>query len=165
MKITFQNHPIHPIPMGQITALKQVVSQGLKLHKAHKNYHISITITTPEAIQTLNNSHRNKNTPTDVLSFPVPAIKSKMPLYKNRPNYPSSKKTSHQPISLGDIIIALEVADGQAKDLGHTLGRELAFLTAHGFLHLIGFDHQAPQEEAQMIQHQDQILNTLGITR
>ena len=97
---------------------------------------ISISFVTPEEIQKLNNQYRKKNKPTDVLSFP-----------------PS------------DIIICPEIAQAQATEYGHTLERELAFLTAHGLLHLLGHDHETPEDEAKMISAQKEILEKVGINR
>ena len=64
---------------------------------------------------------------------------------------------------MGDIVISLERAKEQAEEYGHSLKREVAFLTAHSMLHLLGYDHENGEQE--MYQKQDDILNSLGITR
>lgn len=66
---------------------------------------------------------------------------------------------------LGDIIISLERAKEQAKEYGHSLKREVCFLTAHSMLHLMGYDHMADRDREVMESKQDEILNALGITR
>jgi probable rRNA maturation factor len=66
---------------------------------------------------------------------------------------------------LGDIIISAERARAQARAYGHGLIREAAFLTAHGMLHLLGYDHAAPKEAAEMERLQEEILRSVGIER
>jgi len=102
----------------------------------------------PEEIQTLNRDYRNKDTATDVLSFPV-----------------NNELATGPSISLGDIVICVEVAQKQANEYGHNLDRELAFLLVHGMLHLLGYDHETPEDEAEMCAAQEDILAKLCITR
>ena len=66
---------------------------------------------------------------------------------------------------LGDIVISIERAKEQAEEYGHSLKREICFLTAHSMLHLMGYDHMEDEERVIMEQKQEQILNALGITR
>ena len=99
---------------------------------------VSISFVSPQEIQRLNYQYRKKDTPTDVLSFPG---------------------------KCGDIIICKEVARTQAEQYGHSMERELAFLTAHGLLHLMGYNHQDQKDEAEMIQAQKEILQKVGIAR
>ena len=66
---------------------------------------------------------------------------------------------------LGEIIISLERAKAQAEEYGHSLKREIAFLTAHSMLHLLGYDHMEPEEEAEMFARQKAILEIAGIPR
>ena len=68
-------------------------------------------------------------------------------------------------VNIGDIVICLERAKEQAKEYGHSLKRELAFLSLHGLLHLLGYDHIEPEDEKQMIALQKEILDQAGITR
>jgi len=141
MKVYYSESADTPLPLHTLTLMKQVVSAGLKLHHIKKDVELSISIVTPEEIQELNNQYRNKNEPTDVLSFPSEG--------KN----------------LGDIIICLNKAIAQAEEYGHSLERELAFLTAHGFLHLCGYDHLSDEDEKDMIAAQKEILNYVGVPR
>ena len=66
---------------------------------------------------------------------------------------------------LGDIAICFERAKEQAEEYGHSLERELAFLSVHGALHLLGYDHMQPEDEKKMFSKQDEILNELGYHR
>jgi len=109
---------------------------------------VSISFMTEEEIKALNRDYRGKDSPTDVLSFPVGggfAIGAGHPL--------------------GDIVICIDVARRQAEEYEHSIERELAFLLVHGMLHLVGYDHETLEDEAAMCAAQDEILNQLGISR
>ena len=107
---------------------------------------VSVVITDNEEIQGLNLEYREKDAPTDVLSFPLFDENGYLDEYE-----------------LGDIVISLERAAAQAEEYNHSLKREVAFLTAHSMLHLLGYDHENGEQE--MYTKQDEILNELGITR
>lgn len=141
------------------TLLKQVVSAGLKKHPAYKKLdcQLNITFAGQLEIADLNRVYRGKDTPTDVLSFPSEGAKP-MPA-------PRKGCRSKPVLNLGDIVICPEVAAAQALEYGHSFDRELAFLTAHGLLHLLGYDHRTPDEEGEMIAMQKEILTWLGVGR
>lgn len=149
MKIHFNND----LNTTTKTLLKQAISSGLRVAGVSRriSYELNLSIVTQEDIMRLNNEYRNKSTPTDVLSFP--ANSRLMPPQKRK------KPIMH----LGDIAICQSVAAAQAHELGHSLDRELVFLAVHGLLHLLGYDHQTPQDEAEMIRLQKQALNWLGL--
>ena len=107
---------------------------------------VSVLITDNEEIHELNLQYRQKDAPTDVLSFP---------LFDEDGNLDEEE--------LGDIVISLERAQAQAEEYNHSLKREVAFLTAHSMLHLLGYDHENGEQE--MYVKQEEILNLLGITR
>jgi probable rRNA maturation factor len=69
------------------------------------------------------------------------------------------------PRVLGDIIISISKAEEQAKEYGHSFIRELGFLSVHGFLHLLGYDHMEKEEEEKMFSRQKEILDAYGLTR
>ena len=111
---------------------------------------VCVLVTDAEEIQRLNAAYRSIDRVTDVLTFPAwegDAILCPPDGY------------------LGDIAICYERAVEQAQEYGHSLERELAFLAVHGALHLLGYDHMEPQDEAAMLQKQDEILNELGYHR
>ncbi len=110
---------------------------------------VTVVITGDEAVQELNERYRGLAEPTDVLSFPAqdPA-----------PGFVSSPEESDY---LGDIVIALPFTRRQAEGLGRTLRSELRLLSVHGTLHLLGYDHDEPEDEARMWARQDAILNSL----
>ena len=107
---------------------------------------VSVLITDNEEIHQLNLQYRQKDAPTDVLSFP---------LFDEDGNLDEEE--------LGDIVMSLERAQTQAEEYNHSLKREVAFLTAHSMLHLLGYDHENGEQE--MYTKQEEILNLLGITR
>ena len=107
---------------------------------------VSVLITDNEEIHGLNLEYREKDAPTDVLSFPM-----------------FDEDGCLDEDELGDIVISLERAKAQAEEYNHSLKREVAFLAAHSMLHLLGYDHENGEQE--MYKKQDEILNELGITR
>ncbi|MBR0081171.1 MAG: rRNA maturation RNase YbeY [Clostridia bacterium] len=110
---------------------------------------LCVQVDTPEHIQTLNRDFRHVDRVTDVLTFP--AWEGEDPLGGD--GY------------LGDIMICYERAKEQATEYGHSLARELAFLTVHGVLHLLGYDHMTGPEERVMREKQTAILNGMGVIR
>jgi len=157
MKIHFGERGTEPIPSATQLLLRQVISAGLKHHPQYRNLSCSLAITfvTPAEMRELNATYRGKDTPTDVLSFP-----NTMP----NPIIPGNRRMKPK-LNLGSIIICTQVAQSQAVEYNHSLERELAFLTAHGFLHLIGYDHTTDEDERTMIALQKQILKYVGATR
>jgi probable rRNA maturation factor len=114
---------------------------------------VSITFVDDAAITDLNRDHRGLHRPTDVLSFSQLEGEELAALPEG------------EPILLGDIVVSLERCVEQAADYGHSFERELGFLVAHGMLHLLGWDHQTPEDEAAMMGKTEEILGGLGLTR
>ena len=120
------------------------------LSKSGATGDVCVLITDAEEIQRLNGSYRNIDRVTDVLTFPAwegDAILCPPDGY------------------LGDIAICFERAEEQALEYGHSLERELAFLSVHGALHILGYDHMTPEDEAIMMGKQDEILIEMGYPR
>ncbi len=111
---------------------------------------ISVLLTDDEIIHRMNRSFRNVDKPTDVLSFPAREG-------EKLPSLPDD--------FLGDIAISVERARAQAGEYGHSFERELSFLTVHGTLHLLGYDHIQEEDRLEMFLRQEQILQAMGITR
>jgi probable rRNA maturation factor len=112
---------------------------------------ISLTLVDAEEIQTLNREYRDKDQVTDVLSFP---------LYESPDQIPTEGTAL-----LGDIVICLSRAEEQASEYGHSLERELAFLFVHSMFHLLGFDHEDPQDTRAMREAEESVLAALGLSR
>lgn len=118
------------------------------------DYEVSVTFTDNEQIHDINLYHRNIDSETDVLSFPL-MDENGLSLNHETDCY-----------MLGDIVISTEKAIQQAEEFGHSFEREIAFLTVHSMLHLLGYDHVTGEEdEREMFAKQDLILDALGITR
>ena len=122
-----------------------------KLYDA-ENAELSVTLTDDAHIHELNKNFRGVDRPTDVLSF---AFRE-----SDEPEILSS-----QTEILGDIIISLERAKLQAESYGHSYLREVIFLTVHGLLHLLGYDHIEEVERLEMEREQDFVMSKLGIER
>ncbi len=119
----------------------------------------SVLLMDDNAIQEINKEQRNVDKPTDVLSFPMLHMYNGKVLENGFDTDPDTNL-----ILLGDIVISLETAARQAEEYGHSFERELAFLTTHGMLHLLGYDHE-PGEEEVMFQRQEAVLDRMGLGR
>ena len=111
---------------------------------------VCVLVTDAEEIQRLNANYRGIDRVTDVLTFPA---------------WEGDSILCPPDGYLGDIAICYERAEEQAEEYGHSLERELAFLSVHGSLHLLGFDHMKQEDEKLMLKKQDEILNAMGMTR
>ena len=137
-------------------ALRALVRRAIKATLAYENFEakaeVSVTFTDNEGIHALNLAHRGVDRPTDVLSFP---------LFDGE-----EYDTDGDAVLLGDIVLSLERAGEQALAYRHSFEREVAFLTVHSTLHLLGYDHETSKEdEEEMFARQDAILTGMGLTR
>lgn len=140
--------------------IRRCVLRTLEYENCDFDAEVSVTITDNERIRAINSEQRGIDAPTDVLSFPM--------LYfdENGDIIDSDNDCDGELLLLGDIVISAERARAQSQEYGHSFRREMAFLTVHSMLHLLGYDHvDDPQGERIMFQKQDDILNGLGITR
>lgn len=124
---------------------------------------VSLTFTNDEEIHQLNREYRGIDRPTDVLSFAM----QEDGVDELDIIFEVDSEDEKDPISgmLGDIIISVDTALAQSEEYGHSLEREIGFLFVHGFLHLIGYDHQDDETEAEMTAKQEAILQQAGLTR
>ena len=125
---------------------------------------VSLLLTDDEAIEELNTEYRQIERSTDVLSFPLIE-------YESPANFDGfdTQEDLFNPdtgeLMLGDIIISIDHCLAQAKEYGHGVVREYAFLIAHSMLHLMGYDHMTEADASDMERRQEEILAGLGITR
>lgn len=133
--------------------VKSVLNKAAEVYGIEPYAEVSVVLADDEYIHQLNHQYRGKDCPTDVLSFAL--------------NEGEEHEIIDGPevVLLGDIIISLETAARQAEEYGHSLERELAYLTVHGILHLLGYDHMIEDEKKEMRQEEEHILSFLGITR
>ncbi|WP_339146933.1 MULTISPECIES: rRNA maturation RNase YbeY [unclassified Sutcliffiella] len=117
---------------------------------------LSVTFVDNEKIQEINREYREKDRPTDVISFAMEEMgDGEIEIHYD----------DEAPRMLGDIIISIEKAEEQAKEYGHSVKRELGFLALHGLLHLLGYDHENEADEKVMFDKQKEILDAYGLTR
>jgi len=131
------------------TILEKVAKESLLYEGWDEDYEISLSFVDNKEIKELNKYYRGKDSVTDVLSFPM--VDEDTPMMGER--------------ILGDIVISVEKALEQSKEYGHSFLREMAFLTAHSMLHLMGYDHMNEDEEEEMQMKQEAILSKLEIKR
>lgn len=142
---------------------------------------VALTFVDDAAIHELNRQYRGMDKPTDVLSFAMQEMGDEELEIRYEEDDEAAEEAAEalgietgeaeeeEPESflepLGDIVISVPRAIAQAEEYGHSVERELGFLFVHGFLHLIGYDHQTEEEEKAMFAKQEQILEKAGLTR
>ena len=114
---------------------------------------LTITLVDDDEIRTINQQHRNIDTATDVLSFPLIDEAATFMLPPGSPR------------ELGDVIVSYQRAVAQAAEYGHSVERELAYLIVHGVLHIMGHDHEVPAEQAAMREAEEAAMAVVGLTR
>lgn len=137
--------------------LKRLVRRTVKETLGYEGFthrcELSVTFTDNAGIHILNREYRGIDRPTDVLSFP------QFDFYGGEA-LPAGDET----VSLGDVVLSLERAEEQAREFGHSFSREVAFLTAHSILHLLGYDHErGDEEDADMRRRQRAVMARLGL--
>ena len=135
--------------IDELDDLRKFVEFAIK-HQKIENAVFNIIIVDENKIQELNKNYRNKDSVTDVISFALEDDNTFI-------------KTDFR--ILGDIYICLKRAKDQAKEYGHSLKREICFLSIHGLLHLLGYDHMNEEDEKIMFDLQERILGEYGIKR
>jgi probable rRNA maturation factor len=132
---------------------------------------VSLTFVDDETIRELNKTYRGIDKATDVLSFPMedPPLDGEDAdeWDGGEEEEPEETDMDEQPVPhlLGDIVISVPTAQRQSEAYGHSIDRELGFLFVHGFLHLIGYDHETPEAERDMFARQEAILQQAGLKR
>lgn len=156
MKVTVVNQQKeHKWDKAWSRLIRKTVTHAGKLHKLPAATEVNVVIVDKQYMQELNHYYRGVDKPTDVLSFAITETRDEEPFY-------DAPEEDHM---LGDIVICLDVAIAQAAEYNHPVERELAFLTVHGMLHLLGYDHEDENERVLMRSFEERILNELGITR
>ena len=148
------------VPEGTEDLLRRVISAALAAEGVDLPCEINVLLTDDEGIHQVNREMRQVDRPTDVLSFPMFDLKP-----GEKPEAGDEAPESGL-VPLGDMCISLERAAAQAGEFGHSVERELSYLTVHSVLHLLGYDHmdEGPMKR-QMRVHEEFILDKLGITR
>ena len=153
------------LPFDMREVLDRIMDAVMEMEQCPYETTVNLLVTDNEGIREYNRNYRGMDRETDVLSFPnVP--------FENAGDFTpveSSEADCFDPDSgeliLGDIILSVDRVLSQAKEYGHSVLREFAFLTAHSMFHLCGYDHMEEQAAAVMEQKQEAVLTKLGITR
>ena len=144
---------LFPITYKLKMLVRSAVLASLKYEGFAADTEVSVSFVDNERIREINREFRGIDKPTDVLSFPLTDYEgADIPL-------------ADDPMgSLGDIVISLERAKEQAEEFGHSFEREIAFLTVHSTLHLLGYDHvNSEEEELDMRNRQSEVLKIMGL--
>ncbi len=142
------------IPTGVRLLVRRCCNAVLTFENFPDSAEISVTFVDDEQIRELNKDHRNIDSSTDVLSFPLGE------------NGVYDKNLDTGACLLGDIVISVPTAVRQAKTYGHSLQREIGFLTVHSMLHLLGYDHvDGGMDAVRMREKEEHVLTELGLKR
>lgn len=154
LKIITENaQSLFPITKEIADLIHRAITETLIAEEIDFDCAVSLTFTDNEGIREYNREYRNKDTATDVLSFPM-----------FDPETEEIYALDGTAAELGDIVISLERAQEQATTYGHSFAREIAFLSVHSVLHLLGYDHERSEEEdALMRKKQRTIMEKLGL--
>lgn len=140
--------------------IEAVVNKALEYEGMIKDYQVSIVLTDNIKIKELNREHRGIDRATDVLSFPMLYSEDELEQGKF-----TDMDIDTGEVVLGDIVISLERAHEQSIEYGHSFEREVAYLTVHGILHLLGYDHETDDDRKIMREKEESILKLLNLTR
>lgn len=155
MIVYFENEQaLLPVTYKLKMLVRRAIEATLDFEQYGNTCEVSVTFTDDASIHELNKKFRGVDRPTDVLSFPL---------------FDYEGESEEPPVDelmgmLGDVVLSLETAARQAEEYGHSFEREVAFLTVHSMLHLLGYDHETGEaDEADMRQRQREIMERLGL--
>jgi probable rRNA maturation factor len=138
--------------------IERAVAAALAAEHVAGAIEVSVLVTGDDALHRLNRDYRGVDAPTDVLSFADDE--------QSDAAHPAFVHAPDAPRYLGDLAISYERVVAQAAEYGHSCARELAFLTVHGVLHLLGYDHErGPEDQAAMRAREEVIMRQIGLPR
>ncbi len=146
---------INELSEHEINEIEKLLNYTAKKENVQEGSELSVTFVSNERIQEINREYRDKDRPTDVISFAL----------EEKGEGELEIVGEGIPRVLGDIIISIPKAREQAEEYNHSFMRELGFLAVHGLLHLLGYDHMNEQDEKQMFDRQKEILDGYGLGR
>lgn len=139
---------IHPVDEALMGEVERAVKMALLMERNSLDYEVSVSFVTKEEIHGLNREYRGVDRSTDVLSFPLDE---------------EDEVFGEMDVLLGDIVISMETAMEQAEEFGHSLMREVVYLTVHSMFHLMGYDHETDEEKQVMRGREKTVLKELGV--
>ena len=166
MTIDFENESEIDLGLSLEEIARTVIEGALENLECPYEAQVSLLITDNQQIQEMNRQFRQIDRPTDVLSFPMTEFETPGDFSFLEEEYAQdSFNPETGELVLGDIVISAGKVMEQAREYGHSVKREYAFLIVHSILHLVGYDHMIPEDASQMEQRQREILDQLNITR
>jgi len=156
LKVFVKNNQVEvKVPVGIRLLIRRCCQAVLTTEGFNKDAEVSVSFVSNIEIKNLNKIYRKKDSVTDVLSFPLTGSDGSVEI---------NQETGA--VLLGDIVISLETAVKQAISYGHSLEREIGFLTVHSMLHLLGYDHETSQLDQRIMREKEEfVLEKLGISR
>jgi probable rRNA maturation factor len=146
---------INELEQHELEEVEKLLNYAAEAENVQAGSELSVTFVSNERIQEINRDYRDKDQPTDVISFALEEMgEGELKVVG-----------ADIPRVLGDIIISIPRTREQAKEYNHSFMRELGFLSVHGFLHLLGYDHMNEQDEKIMFDRQKEILDGYGLGR
>ena len=143
------------VPVGIRLLIRRCCQAVLATENFGRDAEVSVSFVSNNEIKNLNKIYRNKDSVTDVLSFPLTGDDGAVELNPDT-----------GAVMLGDVVISLETAVKQAQNYGHSLEREVGFLTVHSMLHLLGYDHETSLLDQRIMREKEEsVLEKLGISR
>ena len=137
--------------------IMNTVTKTLEFEQIDKPCFVSVSIVEPDEIQALNNENRGVDSVTDVLSFPVVNLLDGSDC-DNAGDYYEGR------LILGDVVLCAQRAEEQAKEFGHSIEREMSYLTSHSILHLIGYDHE-DESEREIMRTKEEAVDIMNLKR
>ena len=165
MTIEIEYETENRLPVKDREIIEAVVKEALDSENCPYDISLNVLLTDNEAIQEINKEQRGMDMPTDVLSFPMVEYSSPADFSLVEDCVEDYFHPETGELLLGDIVISVDKVLEQAENYGHSIKRELAFLTAHSMLPLFGYDHMQEEERVIMEQKQRAILERLAIGR
>lgn len=146
---------INALEQHELEEVEKLLNYAAEAENVQAGSELSVTFVSNERIQEINREYRDKDQPTDVISFALEEMgEGELEVVG-----------ADIPRVLGDIIISIPRTREQAEEYNHSFMRELGFLSVHGFLHLLGYDHMNEQDEKIMFDRQKEILDGYGLGR
>ena len=155
MTVEVDNETDYDVDARALVSVARHVLDSLGVHPLAE---LAISVVGVERMTELHVQWMDEPGPTDVLSFPMDELDVRTARATGRPL--DARPADGEPLVLGDVVLCPEVAAKQAVEAGHSTADELALLTTHGVLHLLGFDHMEPEEHAEMFGLQGELLRT-----
>jgi probable rRNA maturation factor len=147
------------VPQKHIDLIKDILEYAGKYINLAENTEMSVTFVNNDRIQQINKKYRGVDRATDVISFAIEDDSDDFPIIMD------DSMQAEIPKNIGDIFVSIDKVAEQAEFLNHSYERELGFLVVHGFLHLNGYDHMKPEDEAVMFPLQRKIMDSYGLKR